>query len=734
VTFGATQAGVVLGTAAYMSPEQAMGKPVDKRADVWSFGVVFYEMLTGARMHSGETVQEVLASVLKDELDLTKIPTQAHKLIKRCLEKDPNKRLRHVGDVMALLDDAPVSGSSTAMLSPPAEPGKKRWLWPATTVAAVAALTVALAVWAPWQRQNSGQAIRFEIQPTDKMSFINGSYPMVSPNGKWVVFPAIGADGERRMWLRALDSVELRPLAGTESGNALQPPVFWSPDSRFIAFSSNPGPFAPGQLRKLDVSGGPPTTICDVMGVVVGGTWNRDGTIVFGDNAVRGLMRVAAAGGVATPVTVRDPSRAENFHLYPQFLPDGKHFLYFRLSNKAEYRGIYSGSIDAKPEEQSLKPVMLNDRQGMYTPSLIGGSGRLLFLRDTTLFAQPFDLGRLELTGEAVPVADQVASFAPADGGLFSVSENGVLTYRVGAGGDQVQLTWFDPQGRVLGKAGDKGAYRNPALSPDGTRVAITQFDRQGGNSNIWVLDTTRGTSIKVTFNAGQNDYPVWSPDGKSIVFGSNRAGHMDLYLKSADGSGEERLVLKTDQDKRPTSWSKDGRFLLYGSSDPKTSDDIWVLPDPASAGGNSKPVPYLRTNFREIQGVFSPDGRWVAYTGLEEGGPEVYVRPFYPDKIAESATGGKWLISKGGANSPFWRGDGQELYYREQTLQVMAVDVRAGKTFEPGVPRRLFSLAAQNNGDVTADGKRFLFPAPEGSNAPSPFTVVTNWQAVLRK
>jgi Tol biopolymer transport system component len=281
---------------------------------------------------------------------------------------------------------------------------------------------------------------------------------------------------------------------------------------------------------------------------------------------------------------------------------------------------------------------------------------------------------------------------------------------------------------------GDKGAYQNPAVSPDGTRIAVTQLDRQSANSNIWVLDVARGNSIKVTFKPGRNDSPVWSPDGKSIMFSSNNAGHMDLYLKSADGSGEERLVLKTEQDKRPTSWSKDGRFLLYESADPKTGNDIWVLPDPAVAAGNPKPIPYLRTEFGENRAMFSPDGRWVAYAGAEAGNSDIYVRPFYPDKIAESAAGGKWLISKGGAINPHWRGDGKELYYTETTLQLMAVDVRTEKTFDPGAPRRLFTQPLLNSVDVTADGKRFVVPAPDGANAPSPFTVVTNWQAVLKK
>ena len=525
--------------------------------------------------------------------------------------------------------------------------------------------------------------------------------------------------------------MEVRPLTGTESGNNLPPPVFWSPDSRFVAFSSTPGPFAPGQLKKLDISGGPPQTICDVPAAVPGGTWNSDGVIVFAANTSPGLFRVSAAGGTAAPITVVDPARRETAHRFPRFLPDGRHFLYLRVSNKPENLGIYAGSIDTKPEEQSLKPVLLTDRQVMYAPSLAGGSGRLIFLRDSTLFAQPFDPARLELSGEPVPVADQVGSFAAANAALFSVSETGVLAYRVGAGGDQRQLTWFDPQGKVLGVIGDRGAYNAPAISPDGTRVAVTQLDRQGGNSNIWVLDLARGgASTKVTFNAGRNDNAVWSPDGKSIAYASNRNGHLDLYQKNADGSGEDILLLKSDQDKTPSSWSRDGRFLLYSTVDPKTSDDIWVLP----LQGDRKGFPILVTQFREGAAHFSPDGHWIAYVSTESGSPEVYVRPFSPEKGSEAAAGGKWLISKGGGLFLSWRVDGKELFYTSTALQEMAVALNAEKTFQAGVPRQLFNLPLLDAGDVSADGKRFLYLAPEGANAPSPFMVVTNWPATLKK
>lgn len=407
ITMAQTEAGMIIGTAAYMSPEQAKGKVVDHRADIYAFGVVLYEMVTGKRLHDGETTTEVLASVIKEDPSWNKVPPQLHRLLQRCLEKDPHKRLRHIGDVMALVDE---SGPGVQIASPPHTKERRKWLWAGIGVA-VLALAATVAFWAPWQSPSNAPSIRFEIQQTAAMTFIHGGYPMVSPNGKWVVLPATGSDGVTRMWLRALDSVEVRPLAGTESANNLPPPVFWSPDSRFIAFSFTPGPFADGQLKKLDISGGPPQILCDVSGAVSGGTWNRDGVILFTANRTPSLFRVSASGGVATPVTALDQSHGETAHRYPHFLPDGQHFLYLRVVTDPQRMGIYAGSIDAKPQEQSLKPILLGDRQAMYAASQSSSFGRLLFLRDTTLFSQPFDPSRLELSGEPVPVTDQVGPF-----------------------------------------------------------------------------------------------------------------------------------------------------------------------------------------------------------------------------------------------------------------------------------------------------------------------------------
>jgi eukaryotic-like serine/threonine-protein kinase len=722
MTAGSTEPGVVMGTAAYMAPEQAKGKSVDKRADVWAFGVVLYELVTGRRLFQGETATEVLASVLKEEPRWGLVPPQVQRLLRKCLEKDPQRRLRHVGDLMALVDDV-----TEVPVAPSSAPVQRRSRWvPIGIVGAAAIVLGILALWSPWRQQAPTKAVRFEIQATDKLTFINGGFPAVSPDGQWVVFPATGSDGVTRQWLRALDSVEVRPLAGTESANRLPPPVFWSPDSQYVAFASTPGAYSPGQLKKLAIAGGPPQTICDVPASVAGGTWSRDDTIVFTNNA-GALLRVSAKGGVATPMTVRDPARQETAHSFPQFLPDQRHFLYFRRSNARDYNGIYVGSIDVKPEEQSEKPLMVSNRQGEFVKSAIGGPGWLLFLRETTLFAQPFDPSRLELSGDAVPIADQVGSFGPASVGLFSVSESGVLAYRVGVDGGRTQLTWFDTQGKIMGTMGEKGSLAAPAISPDGTRVAFALFDNSSGNSNIWVADVARGNSTRLTFNSGRDTSPVWSPDGRTIVFSSNRAGHSDLYVTPSDNSGAEQLLFKSDEDKQPTSWSRDGRFVLFTSVNPKNREDIWVV-----STQDKKATPFLNTSFQENNAVFSPDGRWVAYLSDESGNVEIYVRPFSAD--GSSGTGGKTMVSKGGGVYPVWPRDSRQLFYLTQSLEQMAVDVATDKTFHADAPRKLFNTLVLTRYDVSSDGKRFLHRAPDGANTLTPFTIVLNWQAALKK
>ena len=719
ITVGQTQAGMILGTAAYMAPEQAKGKEVDKRADIYAFGLVFYEMLSGVRPHQGDTLQETMASVLKDEPDLSRVPAQAHRLLKRCLEKDPQKRLRHVGDVMSLLDDAEVSRAGLKPAATTAQP--RQWLWPALAAGVVVVAGAALALWAPWRLQPNLTPVRFEVAESDKMKFFAGGAMAVSPDGHWMVFPATSDDGIRRYWLRSLETVEARSLQGTEGAFV---PAAWSWDSRYIVFTAGDN-----KLKKVDIQGGPPQTVADIPGALNGAVWTRDGVIIAGVTAVgQPLLRVSASGGVPTPMTVLAPS--DSGHKYPQLLPDGRHFLYLRVSSDPNKVGIYAGSVDSKPEEQSQQRLLATNREAYYAAPTNGGMGRLIFLRDSTLMAQPFDPARLQLSGEPAAIADGVDSFTGASYGLFSVSDTGALVYRTGAGSKLV-TAWFDQNGNSAGTLGEPGAvYVNPAVSPDGTRVAVAAGG--GGARDIWILDVARNSSMRFTFDPANDDNPVWSPDGKSIVFSSNRTGLPKLYLKPADGSGEERLL--TDQPGVPTSWSGDGHFLLFTSASPKTGNDIWVLPDPGLASGNAKPRPLLATQFGESGAAVSPDGHWIAYASTESSTSDIYVRPFSADG---NGGGAKWLVSKGVSIYPRWRADGKQLYYTTLNLDLMVVDIDTSKGFQAGTPRRLFTAPPPllNIGwSMTADAKRFLFITTPNGGRPAPFTVVLNWAAGLKK
>jgi Tol biopolymer transport system component/predicted Ser/Thr protein kinase len=725
-----TGAGMIVGTAAYMAPEQVLGKEVDRRADVWAFGCVFYEMLTGKSAYQADTSQETMAGILKDVPDLTKVPAQARRLLKRCLEKDPQKRLRHIGDVMALVDEPP-SGEYSAPAASAAVAStvpltRRTWLWPAVVAAIVLVAAAALAVRAPWRTQtNVREAVRFEVGPTGTMSFFYGGAMAVSPDGHWMVFPAIDEDGVSRYWLRSLDTVEARPLPGTETAYV---PAAWSADSRYVIFTV----LNSQQLKKVDIQGGPPQTLTDVRaGGLNGAASNADGVIVFGlTGGGQPLFRVPASGGTAIPITVL--AKGEASHKFPQFLPDGRHFLYLRVSGDPNRAGVYVGSLDAEPAEQSPTRVLATNRQAYYSALPGGRDGYLIFLRETTLMAQRFDPARLELSGDPVPIAQGVDSFEGASYGLFSVSEGGTLVYRGGAGSQQM-LTWFDENGRPAGTLGETGMYRRPAISPDGVHIAVVRL--AAGSTDIWIVDTARNTTTRFTFDPAGDDFPVWSPDGGNIVFSSDRGGEPKLYIKPADGSSEERLL--TDMTGVPTSWSSDGRFLLFTTSAPKTGFDIWALPDPDRASAASKPLPILATPFNEQNGQFSPDGRWMAYTSNESPPIDVYVRAFTPGEGGPAA-GGKWLVSKGLSTFPRWRPDGTQLLYAAVSdFGAMAVDVDTRQGFQAGAPRRLFTMPPPLipvDWTHAPDGKRFLFVTTPNSGQTAPFTVVVNWAAALEK
>jgi eukaryotic-like serine/threonine-protein kinase len=483
------------------------------------------------------------------------------------------------------------------------------------------------------------------------------------------------------------------------------------------------------------LAGGPALEVCDLSGYAIGGSWNRDGMILFGDyNASNSIMKVPASGGTPSPVTRFSSQHGDINHIFPVFLPDGRHFLYLRRSRIPTVEGLFIGSLDVKPEEQEAKRLLAATSGAVYVPFPDSASGQLLFLRGQTLMAQQFNHRRLELMGDAVPVVQNVGRYLAL--GYFTASTNGILIYR---NGDQVsQPTWLDRHGTVRGTLGDVGFYQGMSLSPDGTQALMSYQSHLQPSSHldVWLLDIPRGMKTRVTMGQGENVTPIWSHDGLRIIFSSNRAGLMDLYEKSASDAMEERLLWKSKEDKHPTSISKDGRFLLFTANDPKTKYDLWVLS--MEKGGGATPL--LPTDFSEFDGQFSPDMRWIAYISDESGNAEIYVREIR--QISEKRSlelGARWQISQGGGTGPRWGRDGKELYYQNPDGKIMFVDVKAVSGFRSGTPTTLFQptldpLSASRfaNWDVTADGNRFLMTA--SATEGSPFTAILNWDLLLQK
>ncbi len=564
---GATRPGLILGTIAYMSPEQASGQSLDSRSDIFSFSVVLYEMLAGKRPFDGRTDLEVLTMIIHgDPPPLSEdTPATYRNIVEKALEKNPAERYQSMREIVLDLKRAQRPGSALppAHLSPEAAPipGQTRRPWFAWGASAV--FLLALAVLSLIHFRESPLVpprVQFQISPSGKwlQSFA------VSPDGRHLVFAATGSDGVAHLWIRDLDSLEVRVLSDSHPATlkpyGVVPPLFWSPDSRFIGFQSG------SQLAKIDISGGPAQILCDVQGTAVGGSWNREDVIVFADTA-RGLMQVPAAGGVASQLTTFDLSRKEVLHVLPFFLPDGRHFLYLRASSSPANSGDYVGSINTKPEDQDSKRLLATTYGPVYVPSADSGSGQVLFLRQGTLMAQPFDAHRLGLFGEALPITKEVGSYL--DYGFFSASNNGVLVYRSDAG-QIYQITWLDRQGKVLATVAEPGRYNSVALSPDGRRVAVSRTNPENTpNWDVWLLDVGRNTSTRLTYEQVRATFPAWSADGSSVIFDSMREGNVNFYLKLASGAGDGRLLLSAGPEfKYATSSSRDGRFLLYTVED----------------------------------------------------------------------------------------------------------------------------------------------------------------------
>ena len=718
LTIGATKAGVILGTAAYMAPEQAKGKNVDKRADIWAFGVVLYELLTGERLFKGADVADTLAQVLTKEPKLDRVPLKAQRLLSRCLEKDPKQRLRDIGDAAPLIEAPAIRAADRRVLP-----------WALAAALAVAFAAVSFVHFR--ERTPEGAPIRFEISMPENVSSTAAGVFSVSPDGRKLVFSGSSREG-MRLWVRPLDSLETHPLAASVSANP--EPVFWSPDSRSIAYWSD------GKLRRVDLDSGLQQAICDWPTPALGGSWNREGVILFGTKS--GIMRVSADGG--TPVAVTKPALAEERDETPSFLEDGSRFFYLRRSglerNAVSYTGsldatrdgVYTGSLDARPEEQSSKLILAINSSPTYVPGTNHSESHLLFLRQGSLFAQAVDSRTLALLGVPTAIAGQVG-LGPTP---FSASTNGVLVYSTGGLGSVRQLTWFDRHGKVLGTSGEPGRFGTMKLSPDGMRAAIQQSSADHSSPDVWVMDLISGTETRLTFDPAGSSQPVWSPDGAQVAFQSRRGGSWGIYRKAANGAGSEELIAKFDRQVELTDWSRDGRYLVYFASDPKTKQDVWVLP----LEGDSKSFPAVSGEGNQIGGYMSPDERFIAYRSDETGRNELFVQIFSPK--SGRAAGDKWLVSKGSAGMARWRRDGRELLYISNQGEVMAVPVSSNPVFKPGPPEVLFRVPATVFGatvnpggiiDATGDNQRFLMEVPVIENPHAKFAVVVNWQAVLR-
>ena len=709
-----TGAGMILGTPQYMSPEQLEGVETDPRTDIFAFGLILYELITGSRAFDAKSQASLIASILKEQprpmSDVAPlIPKALDRLVATCLEKDPDNRWQSAREIRHALDWIAAESVSSHVAAPAerdAARGRSSRAWQGV---AAAAMIVALAAlgWAlrPTPPAPAAEAVRFEVQPPDKERF--DMYVALSPDGRHLAYRAIGEDGVSRAWIRDMNTLVPRVLPGTEGTGSLT----WSPDSRHLAFASD------RQLKRIDIRGGPPQTLCEVPFPVGSGAWSDDGTILFGGRGSGPLHRVAASGGNVTPVT----SEAGGFSSFPQFLPDNRHFVYYR---SGPVPGIFVGSLDAKPEAQPPDPLISSDFGAVLERIETDPGGRLLFVRGSTLMVQPFDVTARALVGQAVPFVEGIATvnqYAPV-----STSRTGALAFRTGAPMRRRALAWFDREGKPLGGASPEGEYVQLTLSPDGTRVVFR--DRVlNSEGDLWLLDLAKGTNTRFTFNrsATGNHSPVWSSDGRRIAFVATDG----IYQRLANGAADAELVVKTDGVPYLDSWSRDGEYIFFSMNDASNGRrDIGQL----RMSDRAVSV-WLKESANETQAIPSPDGKWVAYTSDESGRMELFVRPFDRSGAGQSA---RWQVSRDGATAPLWRADSKELFFKDLTGVPVAVPVSAsGNAFDAGVPQRLpIQGGIWPAWGVTGDGKRFLFALPPQTSLAGPITVILNWASAIQR
>ena len=709
-----TQQGTILGTFQYMAPEQLEGKDADARSDIFSFGAVLYEMASGKKAFDGKSQAALISSILKDEppavsASAPMTPPALDRVVKTCLSKDPEDRFQTAHDIKLQLQWIAEGGSQVGLPAPVAHRRKsrERLAWALAAAAAVAALVFAIGYLRRAPRVSSPI---FAAIPLPEKTFVESI--AFSPDGRTLAFTAGRAGAQPGLWVRTLGSPAAHMVAGAEEASF----PFWSPDSRFIGY------FTQGSLKKIDPTGGPALTVCDAARGV-GGTWNRDGTIVFGPTPTSPLFRVPASGGKPEPVTRLDASLHVTAHRYPVFLPDGKHFLYMAANLSGNTgdpaNSIRVGSLDGKTDKAVVAGIASN-------PSFV--AGHLLYASEGALLAVKMDPARLEVKGDAVPVAQRLnvtnwygyVQFAASDDLLLSTPAFAIPS----------QLAWFDRNGRPAGTVGEPGLWVAPRLSPDGRKIAVGVLDLGRNTSDLWLFDVAGGAGTKFVFGSGNNFAPVWAPAGDRLLFGSDRkskGARQDLWTKSRDGSAEE-ILLESPDNRTPEDWSPDGKSLSINNvpAQGKRNNQLWIV----ETAGEKKARPFATEANFQGDSRFSPDGRWLAYDSDESGRFEVYVRPF-------PGPGGRWQISTAGGGQPHWRRDGKELTFLTPENKLMAVPIGTTSGFQAGPPALLFAIHPSLNGaayDATGDHQKFLVNTVPDEQGSPPLSLLVHWTRLLEK
>jgi Tol biopolymer transport system component/predicted Ser/Thr protein kinase len=707
-----TAEGTILGTIQYMAPEQLEGKEADNRTDIFAFGSIVHEMITGKKTFEGASQASLIAAILDRDpppmsADQPLTPALLDRVIRKCLTKNPERRWQAAGDLrdeLAWIAEGVQIGEGAPHHRGGGSP-RLLWLWAIAATGLLAAVLLVVAIRSPAAPERSEQ-VRFNVMAPN---LPNPRYVTISPDGQWIAFPASTASRATALFVRPIDSTTATQLPGTEGAAA----PFWSPDSRYIAF------FAGGSIKKVGVSGGPVQNVCTVGNDRIGGTWNATGTIVFAAGGT--LHRVPAAGGEPVQIGALDESRQETAHMHPSFLPDGNHYLYLAWSTQQANRAIYVGSLD------STDSIRLFDSQ---SKAAYARPGYLLFHREGALLAQPFDADKIALTGVVGRVADEIAYDLLSGEAAFAVSGNERLVYYAGGGpAIRREFVWFNRNGTREGPAGTAGLFTsNFDLSPDGARIAVAQRNPENSQYDVWVTDWAGKTPTRFTFDRalGANGNVVWSPDGLRIAFSSERRGNRDIFVRNV-ADGVETTLVATASDEWPEDWSKNGQYLAYGANSGAAGfGDLYAMP----LFGDRTPIPVAKSPFAEDEPRFSFDGKWLAYNSNESGTAQVYV-------VAFPGIDQKRQLSSSGGVQPRWRRDGKEIYFLAPDGTMMAAE------FPPSIasaaPRALFNTGldpdqARDQYALSPDGQRFLIQLPAQGGPAMPVTVVTNWTAALRK